>query len=365
MYKITHPHPSNVCGGNYSDWIEVNLTDKCNGKCSWCVEKQGWHPKKHVGWKELVNVILSTGKKNVILLGGEPTLYPFLNEIITELHRNKRKVWITTNGSNLKKLINIHYFLLSGINISIHHYDLNKNFEITGIHVSEEDIRFAVGLAKLSNTKLRLNCNTIKGYIDSKTAIKKYITFAKKLGVRYIRFAELKGDNEHFVNIPKIFDYGFGLTENPFEFGCSKDAIINGVNINFRIMCGIQTSMRPAPVNPIQTSKITVYYDGKIYDGWQMKDSKKKEKDPLEPTTDINEIVKILKKVKKNKIDVNDAIPLLNLNREDHVEIHSILTRLSQGELSTHEAIVHIDRLKIRPTKIIKETVSDGSHCHY
>ena len=363
MYKITHPHPSNVCGGNYSDWLEVNLTNKCNGKCSWCIEKKGWHPKTHVGWKELVNVILSTGKKNIILLGGEPTLHPNLNEIIVALHQNGKKVWITTNGSNLRKLMNIHYYLLTGMNISIHHYNLKKNFEITGISITEEDIKFIVGLAKLANIRLRLNCNAIKGYIDSKTAMKKYMTFAKKLGIKYVRFAELKGDDNNFVNIAKLWDYGFGMTENPFEFGCSHDAIINKVHVNFRIMCGIQTSMRTPPVNPIQTSKVTVYYDGKIYDGWQLKDMKKKEKQPVN-NMDINEITKILKKVKKGQLTPDDAIALINTDREDHIEIHSILTKLSHKDLTTHEAIVHIDRLKLRPTKIVRE-VSSGSHCRY
>ena len=70
------PHPENFCGGNYQDWVEVMLTEKCNGKCSWCIEKRGWHPKKHAQPYEIVNAILETGRKNVILLGGEPTLYP-------------------------------------------------------------------------------------------------------------------------------------------------------------------------------------------------------------------------------------------------------------------------------------------------
>jgi hypothetical protein len=39
------PHPDNFCGGAFQDWVEVMLTEKCNGKCPWCVEKLGWHPE--------------------------------------------------------------------------------------------------------------------------------------------------------------------------------------------------------------------------------------------------------------------------------------------------------------------------------
>lgn len=52
------PNKNNFCGGNFSDWIEVMLIDKCNGNCSWCIEKEGYKPKKIVAWQELVDVII-------------------------------------------------------------------------------------------------------------------------------------------------------------------------------------------------------------------------------------------------------------------------------------------------------------------
>ena len=46
----SYPHEKNFCGGNFQDWLEVNLTPTCNGNCKWCVEKIGWQPKKHAPW---------------------------------------------------------------------------------------------------------------------------------------------------------------------------------------------------------------------------------------------------------------------------------------------------------------------------
>ena len=40
--KNSIPNKLNFCGGNFQDWLEVMLTPACNGKCSWCIEKNGY-----------------------------------------------------------------------------------------------------------------------------------------------------------------------------------------------------------------------------------------------------------------------------------------------------------------------------------
>ena len=45
--------------------------------------------------------------------------------------------------------------------------------------------------------------------------------------------------------------------------------MIKGMPVNFRLMCGLQTEKRLKPKNPKQCQKQVLYYDGKIYDGWQ------------------------------------------------------------------------------------------------
>ena len=84
-----------------------------------------------------------------------------------------------------------------------------------------------------------------------------------------IRFAELKQDEKEFVDLAKILNYKYGLNDNPFINGCNSDAVINGMPVNFRQMCGLQTSKRKKPENPEQITKQVLYYDGYIYNGWQ------------------------------------------------------------------------------------------------
>jgi len=304
--KYTVPHEKNFCGGNFQDWIEVMLESRCNGKCSFCIEKDGFRPKEKVSWLTLTEAIVKTGKTNILLLGGEPTLYPRLEELIRYLVNNDRKVFITTNGGKLmanKFIEKLAY--VDGINISIHHYDLDINEKITGVKLNAGKLKSVIAFLHSNGAKVRINCNCIAGYIDSKEEIFKFIEATKEWGANSVRFAELKFD-DRFVDLNKIFDGEYGLNDDPFIKGCHQNATINGMHVNFRQLCGMQSDKRPLIKNPKQILKDVLYYDGKVYHGWQ----KPREKYELEKASflhgakamtdkEIKEMKKLLERFKK------------------------------------------------------------------
>lgn len=299
------PNKKNFCGGNFQDWLEVNLIERCNGRCPWCIEKSGYHPTKHATWRVIAEQALKSGKTNIILLGGEPTLYKDISKIIGVLNSAGRKVWVTTNGGLLSPdYIRNTLVGITGINISIHDSDLEKNREITGIHI--RDLKDIVTALHEIGANIRFNCNCIFGHVDNKEAIERYIEFAKSVGADKIRFAELKQDEEGFVDLAKVLNYNYGLNDDPFTSGCHSDAVINGMPVNFRQMCGLQTSRRPKPKRPEQCNKQVLYYDGKFYDGWQ---TVKPEKETVKMTN--KELRKILKDVVDGKITQEKAARLI------------------------------------------------------
>ena len=266
----TYPHTENFCGGAFQDWLEVNLIQKCNAKCSWCIEKVGFHPYHKASWETIADAAIKTGLKNIILLGGEPTLYKDLKPLIQKLIKAKKKVWITTNGSRInKKFCEENLIGISGINISIHHYNLKKNAEITHLNLKAEILMEGIRILRMNDIGVRLNCNTIKGYIDSEEMIYEYVRFAKWIGANSVRFTELKMDNGSFVDLAIILNEKYGLNHDPFKMGCQAEGTILGMEVKFRQMCGLQTPHRPRPVDPVQCPKHVLYYDGKVYDGWQ------------------------------------------------------------------------------------------------
>jgi len=328
---ISFPCSANFCAGAFPDWLEVNLLKHCNAKCEWCIEKNGFHPEFNAPWHVIADKAISFGAENVILLGGEPTLYIKLPDIIARLNEAGRKVWLTTNGSKLTKCFaesKLHG--VYGVNISVHHYCMQKNRVITGLDIKVSELAPAIDYLIDNGVKVRLNCNCISGMIDTEKEIERYIKFARLLGVNSVRFAELKHADESFVNIPEVMGFKYGLTNAPFTDGCSKNTVIDGVDINFRTMCGLQTDTRVKPINSVQVQKHVLYYDGKIYDGWQ---------------------------TNKEEITVNDA------------ELLKLMDDVAKGKIPPAEAAVKIARegmgkKKVKIVKVKKpKPVSVG--CHY
>ena len=72
----------------------------CDVGCSWCDVKESWdadiHPVKKVA--ELVDNAVNSGAKNVVITGGEPTLYDlsFLTETLKQEGLN---TWLETSGT--------------------------------------------------------------------------------------------------------------------------------------------------------------------------------------------------------------------------------------------------------------------------
>ena len=76
--------------------LEVELGSVCNYRCSYCL------PRLHEGdvwidYDKLIEFIHKINPYHVILVGGEPTLYPMIDQLLYEL-KNKI-VNITSNGS--------------------------------------------------------------------------------------------------------------------------------------------------------------------------------------------------------------------------------------------------------------------------
>ena len=303
----TTPNAKNFCGGNFQDWLEVMLIDKCNGKCQWCVDKNTFHPKRHITWNKLAKAILLSIKINIILLGGEPTLYKDLSLLIASI-ATKKNVYITTNGSLLSKEFVLKKLSgIKGINISIHSYNLNKNLGITGIELQEKRLKNVINELHNNQVVVRLNCNLINGYIENEKELLTYIEFAKTLGADSVRFAELKNDNNRFISLFDIFGNKYEINNDPFGLGCNSDAKINGLHVNFRQMCGLQTDCRKKPINPKQEQKRVLYYDGIFYNGWQLRTGEK--------AMTSKKIEELLKKVK------NGEIPLEKAQKEIEQEI--------------------------------------------
>jgi len=88
-------------------------TSQCNLRCSWCDTKYSFDPrpgKKHglpdghyiATLDEIVDEAVSEGVTHVVLTGGEPTVQPYLPELVAGLQQQGLHVTIETNGTILR-----------------------------------------------------------------------------------------------------------------------------------------------------------------------------------------------------------------------------------------------------------------------
>lgn len=169
-------------------WLE--LTEKCNLECIHCYSDSSPQKAKgnKMGFSEWKNVILEARKVNsdhIQFIGGEPTLYPYLQELIEIAYCNGFEfIEVFTNGvkfSNQQRQV----FLKFGVNLAFSIYSLDGNIHdnITSkkgsFNRTISNIKWAIenGLkVRVGIIDLGINSHTISATIE----------FLKALGVSHV-----------------------------------------------------------------------------------------------------------------------------------------------------------------------------------
>ena len=136
--KITlKPSQNSICGNSHN-LLNIKLLNSCNGKCDFCIAA-GTPFKKSANAQKFIDTAISMTKfSKVDVLGGEPTLYPNLLQVLKGIRPYKKDIGIISNGSNLK-IIKECIPYLDTVTLSIHSFDYNKNS--TGISIDEKELK--------------------------------------------------------------------------------------------------------------------------------------------------------------------------------------------------------------------------------
>jgi len=175
----------------------------CNAKCEFCEyydDASNFNYEKYLYiLKEIKDKILI---KKFAFTGGEPTLnYNQFRETIklTRKHYPDTTFVLNSNGLNLTKLKDDTetYNEINSISLSRHHYSDEINNKILGFKsISKDDIKIIQENSK-NKTLINVSCNLIKGYIDSKEEVYKYLEFASTVGIRYVGLVSLMPINDY------------------------------------------------------------------------------------------------------------------------------------------------------------------------
>jgi molybdenum cofactor biosynthesis enzyme MoaA len=105
FYTLSDYRAKNVSDKSPMWRCEMILTGRCNFKCPYCrglsvISEKCFEDMDVRVARQVLDTWIDGGLKNVRFSGGEPTLYPFLNDLVEHCSNNGvEKIAISTNGS--------------------------------------------------------------------------------------------------------------------------------------------------------------------------------------------------------------------------------------------------------------------------
>lgn len=193
-----------------------DLLSVCNLKCPYCYARKQY--KNYIIQnKNQINIIISKLKKieynfHCGLLGGEPTLHPYLYYVIDELYKikNCKKIKLITNGT--KKISHINDKL--EVNFSLHPSQNNFNCIYDNIvNLNKNNFNNIVVYLLMQSNKIDL--------------LKKYYLELSKLQCKIRHEYIINNDNVHFTK--PLFDEYTNYTD-----GTNKYSFREAYNISFK-----------------------------------------------------------------------------------------------------------------------------------
>lgn len=245
---------------NKEPYLDIVLTDYCNSNCWFCIADL-IHNKLNSNFeifkKKVLFAIEKMNVREVLLLGGEPTMSKMLLDMIKWLNTlDLDKIIMTTNGIRLATDKEYREKILSSgltnINISFMNTDINKQKYITNSKyiLKISDIRKIYKTAKNYNVDVRINNNVFLGNNDNITDIIDFYNYVYPY-CDSIKFSPLlETDNFSVINIKtqwakanrltddqvlNLFNniheyysnkYNMSIIENDLQFGFVKNSMI-------------------------------------------------------------------------------------------------------------------------------------------
>jgi len=160
----------------------------CNGKCEFCF----WKNDKACGnyMEGLTETLGSLPSQfyQLSITGGEPTLSPYLSEILESIDTEKwTHTILTTNGINLKKFIPQLEGKVQHVNISRHHWKDELNEDVFGTNTVPSHKELRVLVQELNAVGIDVTYSAVlTEHLDDKEEIKKFLKFARSHGASQV-----------------------------------------------------------------------------------------------------------------------------------------------------------------------------------
>jgi pyruvate-formate lyase-activating enzyme len=254
-------------------YINLYLRTKyCNAKCPFCTyhsDASKWNHKKYI---EVLKEISSKIKiRKIAFSGGEPTLFweNFKNMVYTAKEYSPMSEFsINTDGFKIDRFFSDPiYKIFDFIHLSRHHYDDKINDTIFKTKTPTSDEILEISKLQTHEHQFQFRCNLIKGFIDNKEEVFKYLDWSNSVGVNDIGLVSLMPINEYskenfiYFHIKELIGDNFLLTKKQERHGGGCECF------NYIYMPNEESFRRPIRVYHKNTYAPTDIQETLVFDG--------------------------------------------------------------------------------------------------
>ena len=203
--------------------VNYHLWNPCNMRCKFCFatfqDAKVVLPKGHLAKEEsleLIREIAAIGFKKITFAGGEPTLCPWISELVKEAKKQGLTTMLVTNGTKLNEdFLSANQGYLDWIILSVDSLDDNANLvsgrAIAGKRtLSVKDYKNTID--NINKYNYRLKINTVVHQFNYKESMLDFIEYAKPERWKVFQVLPMKGENDELISpdsfLPVAHEFG-------------------------------------------------------------------------------------------------------------------------------------------------------------
>lgn len=181
--------------GRRIEYLRISVTDRCNFRCVYCMPLAGlqWLPKADIlSYEEIAAVVSELaplGLRRVRITGGEPTIRPDLERLLSMLRRvsSVEDIALSTNGVRLPDLASsLRRAGLDRVNISADSLRPDRVTAIARRNLGFELIRAATAAEVAGLDPIKINMVVLRGINDDEIEDFARLTYDHPWHVRFI-----------------------------------------------------------------------------------------------------------------------------------------------------------------------------------
>lgn len=228
--------------------VNYHFWKPCNMRCKFCYATfedipKNTLPKGHLSCQDsthLINMIAEYGFKKINFAGGEPTLCPWLPQLVSHAHKLGLQTSLITNGYKIlkeKNYLNIFGNNLDIIGISIDSMNLKTNIS-NGRAVNYKEAileeEYLIICQRVKEKNIMLKINTVVSVSNYEENMTDFINTIKPDRWKILQMLAIEGQNDIFADEFKISEIQFETYSRNNEINDSEIKVVLENNEDIR-----------------------------------------------------------------------------------------------------------------------------------